>query len=664
MIKAKLSDSITPAKMLWILLCEAAVILPHVPHMRIWVSLICGLIAGWGYLIVIRKWRHPGKLIRLALVVISCVAVAYSYDTLVGRDAGVALLVIMLSLKLLEIKTHRDVILFVFLGYFLVVTNFLFSQSMGMAVYMLFACVGLTSTLVMLSRHDKGLHAVSNIRVAGTLILQAMPLMLILFILFPRLPGPLWLMPEDKNRATSGLSNTMSPGEISSLIRSDAVAFRVKFNDRAPSASQLYWRGPVLTHFDGRTWHSRSLPIQNRPERIQHSGARISYTITLEPHYKRWLFALEMPVKIPAGSFIDADYSLMANKDVSNLIQYVVGSHTRYRIGNELQRLQRRFNLVLPPTLNPRTRAWADSLAQRFSSKRERIEHVLTQFRQQPFSYTLNPPLLGRNSVDDFLFNTRSGFCEHYAGSFVYLMRLLDIPARVVLGYQGGEYNELGDYLIVRQSDAHAWAEVWLADEGWVRIDPTSAVSPERVETGIDAALPERLSSGGLVRSVNPLIRNLVLYWDSLNYRWHRWVLGYDAGRQRNFLQRLGIDSDDWQDIAITIIVTLGTLVLAISLWMNLHNRERQKDSIARLYQVFCQRLARIGFQREAYEGPRDFASRVSQQRHDLRQDIELITRFYLQLRYGRNPPEQLFSQFRNRIRLFKPRKIKRSITP
>jgi transglutaminase-like putative cysteine protease len=632
--------------------------------MHIWVSLFCVLIAGWGYQIATRKWRYPVMLIRVAVVIVSCTAVAYSYGTLVGRDAGVALLVIMLSLKLLEIKTHRDVVLFVFIGYFLVVTNFLFSQSMAMAVYMLMVSTGLTSTLVMLSRHDEGLHAFSNIRVAGTLILQAMPLMLIMFLLFPRLPGPLWLMPEDKNRAISGLSNSMSPGEISNLIRSDAVAFRVKFNDQAPAASQLYWRGPVLTLFDGRTWHSKPALLRNTSERIEHTGAKTNYTITLEPHYKRWLFALDMPIDIPPGSLIDPNYSLLASKDITNLSQYSIGSYTSYRIGEQLRQWHRQSNLRLPVTLNPRTREWADSVAQKFPSKRERIQHILTHFRQQPFSYTLNPPLLGRDSIDDFLFNSRSGFCEHYAGSFVYLMRLLDIPARVVLGYQGGEYNELGDYMIVRQSDAHAWAEVWLSNEGWVRIDPTSAVAPERVETGIDAALPERASSGGLIRSVNPIFRNLVLYWDSLNYRWHRWVLGYDAGLQRSFLQRLGIDAGNWQDIAIAIIVAMGSLVLIISVWMNLRNRERQKDSIARLYQQYCQRLARIGFQREAYEGPRDFAARVTQQRHDLSQDIELITRFYLQLRYGRNPPEQLFSQFKKRIRHFKPRISKRPISP
>ncbi len=600
--------------------------------------------------------------IRLALVIIACVSVAYSYSTLVGRDAGVALLVLMLTLKLLELKTHRDVILFVFLGYFLVVTSFLFSQSIAMAVYMLLASIGLTSTLVMLSRHDQGLHVFSNLRVASTLVLQAIPLMLILFVLFPRLPSPLWFMPEDKKSGVTGLSDNMSPGDISSLIQSDAVAFRVKFEQQAPPLSQLYWRGPVLSYFDGRTWYNRSLPVPGSTESIQHSGDKTTYTITLEPHHKRWLFALDMPVELPAESFINPDYTLLANKDISQLKQYTVGSYNRYQIDLELQYMQRQYSLLLPETLNPRTRDWADQLRQQFSDNNQRIQHVLAQLRQQDFSYTLNPPLLGRNSVDDFLFNTRSGFCEHYAGSFVYLMRLLDIPARVVLGYQGGEYNELGDYLIVRQSDAHAWAEVWLANKGWIRIDPTAAVAPERVETGIDSALPERASSGGLSRSSSPLLRNLILYWDSINYRWDRWVLGYDAGKQRSFLQRLGINSDNWQDIAIAIMVTLGSMVLVISLWLNLQNRQRHKDSIARLYQQYCQRLARIGLQRQPHEGPTDFARRVSQKRQDLSQEVELITRFYIQLRYGRNPPEQLFSQFKQRIRHFKPRSGRRPI--
>ncbi len=614
-----ITSLITPAKMKWILICQAAVILPHAPNMHVWVSVFCLFIAFWGYFTILGKWLYPGLITRILIVIFSCAGVGYSYGTLIGRDAGVALLIIMLSLKLIELKTHRDVILFVFLGYFLVVTNFLFSQSMFMAVYMLLVCIGLTSTLVMLSRHEKQLNIKTNIRVAGTLIFQAIPLMLVLFVLFPRLPGPLWMMPSDKSQAKTGLSNSMSPGSISNLIRSDAVAFRVKFNQQRPASSKLYWRGPVLTHFDGTTWNIKTSLLEKEAAAFAYKGDKTVYTITMQPHDKRWLFALDMPVDIPANSYINDEYSLVARKDVKEILQYTLSSYTQFQIGKDPQQVRRRQYLRLPGSLNPKTLAWTESIRQQYSHHRDRAEHILRYFHDQEFIYTLNPPLLGQHSIDDFLFNTRKGFCEHYAGSFVYLMRALDIPARVVLGYQGGEYNELADYMIVRQSDAHAWAEIWLEDEGWVRIDPTSAVAPERVETGIDAALPDRVSSGGLIRSVNPVFRNMILYWDSLNYNWHRWVLGYDASKQRGLLERLGIDSGNWKDVAIGIIVTIGTLILVISLWMHLRNRQARKDSISRLYQLFCQRLGRIGFNRKEYEGPQDFATRVLQQRQDLK---------------------------------------------
>jgi len=649
---------ITPEKMTWILLCQMAVIIPHVPHMQVWVSIFCVLIAIWGYFTVLGRWPYPGLMIRLLMVISACAGVGYFYGTLVGQDAGVALLIIMLSLKLLELKTQRDVMLFIFLGYFLVVTNFLFSQSIFMALYMLLACIGLTSTLVMLSRHDKQLQIKNNIRVASTLIFQAIPLMLVLFVLFPRLPGPLWMMPSDKSQAKTGLSNSMSPGSISNLIRSDAVAFRVKFDQQRPASSKLYWRGPVLTHFDGTTWNIKASLLEKKAEDIDYRGDETNYTITMQPHDKRWLFALDMPADIPQNSYINDEYSLVARKDVKEVLQYKLGSYTQYQAGKDPHLRQARHYLRLPDNLNPKTLAWADSIRQQYSHHRDRVETILQHFHDQAFVYTLSPPTLGKNSIDDFLFNTRKGFCEHYAGSFVYLMRALDIPARVVLGYQGGEYNELGDYMIVRQSDAHAWTEIWLQDEGWVRIDPTSAVAAERVESGIDAALPDRVSSGGLIRSVNPVFRNMILYWDSLNYNWQRWVLGYDASKQRGLLERLGIDSGNWKDVAIGIIVTIGTLILVITLWMNLRNKQVRKDSISRLYQLFCQRLGRVGFNRKPYEGPKDFATRILQQRQDLKDDIELITLFYMQLRYGRNPPAQLFTQYKNRIRQFRPKQI------
>ena len=648
--------TMTPAKMIWVLICQAAVVAPHVSHLHIGVTVFCVLMAVWGYLTVSKHWPYPGMIVRFTLVIVACIGLAYSYQSIIGRDAGVALLIVMMSLKCLEMRHLRDVMLFVFLGYFIIITNFLFSQSIFMALYMFLACIGLTATLVMLSRHDKGLYVYQNFRQATIMILQAVPFMLAMFILFPRLPGPLWSIPEDSNQAISGLSDSMTPGSISQLIRSDEVAFRVKYKNLVPEKNDLYWRGPVLTTFNGRTWKQTTGQNQVGRGSVQYKGNNTTYTITLEPHNQTWLFALEMPVELPANSFLNSNHTLTARKNVSNLYQYNITSYTRYLINPYLTRAEYKENLQLPDDFNPETSALAKSIQQKITDKTKRVNYVLEQYRQQNFKYTLSPPLLGHHSIDEFLFKSRSGFCEHYAGSFVYLMRLLDIPARVVLGYQGGEYNQLGEYMIIKQSDAHAWAEVWLSGRGWVRIDPTAAVSPQRIDAGIDAALPNRVATGGLSRSGLPMFRQLALYWDSVNYKWDRWILGYDADKQKGLLQRLGIDSNNWQHIALSIMLTVGFIVIVIALWMRSSNQQKQKDSVLRLYDKFCQRLSRIGFKREGHEGPRDFAQRVSLQRQDLKNDIDIITRFYIQLRYERNPPERLFSHYRNRVRQFKPK--------
>lgn len=655
-MKQVTSHQMTSAKMTWILICQAAVVLPHVPHLAIWVTLLSILIGLWGYVLAIGRWKYPSIWLRMLMIIIASIAVAMSYGTLIGRDAGVALLILMLSLKLLELKVQRDVMVFVFLGYFLVVTNFLFSQSLFMAVYMLIACIGLTATLVMLSRHDNEVNLRANVRIASTLILQAVPLMLVLFVLFPRLPGPLWMMPSDKTQGRTGLSNSMSPGSISQLIESDEVAFRVKFEGTPPPSSSLYWRGPVLSNYDGRTWHVKPSWDEKQAGPVELLGGETRYTMTLLPHDNHWLFALDMPAEYPEYSRLTDEYSLQVKKPIKEVRQYSLVSFTDYKTSTDDLRQLAKY-LRLPRTLNPQTHQWAEQVKQQFSQPRARIRHVLSQYREEPFSYTLSPALLGEHAMDDFLFNTREGFCEHYAGSFVYLMRLMEIPARVVLGYQGGEISTIADYMIVRQSDAHAWAEVWLMNEGWVRIDPTSAVSPERVETGIEAALPEGDLAGGFARSRNPLLKKLVLYWDNINYNWHRWVLGYDASTQRSLLERLGLDATNWKHIAIGIAVTLGSFILFISVWLTRRNRQKPRDSVSRWYNVFCQRLANAGFKREAHEGPNDFAARVSRGRQDLASDVELITRFYQQLRYGRNPPARLFSQFQQRVRRFRPKR-------
>ena len=648
---------ISHQKMLWILICQAAVIAPHILRIPIWISLLCFSAGCWGYYAVAGKWKYPGKLLLLTIVTLSCLAVAYQYKTIIGQEAGVSLLMIMMSLKLLEIKKQSDVILFIFLGYFLVITNFLETQTMAMAAYMLIVSVALTSTLVMLARHGPQTHLKANIKIASTLIIQAFPLMLVLFILFPRLPGPLWMLPEDSKHAISGLSDSMSPGMISQLSRSDAVAFRVTFKDKPLKQSELYWRGPVLSYYDDKTWKTANKNAFRKNNVLQVSGQATNYTITMEPHYQNWLFALDIAANKPDNSFINHEHSLLSTKSIDDVYQYTIDSYTDYEIDANMPAHILRKYMHIADKNNPRTRAWANQINNKNMDSKSKVQLLLNHFRVNNFIYSLTPPLLGNNNIDDFLFKTQNGFCEHYASSFTYLMRLLKVPARVVVGYQGGEYNEVGNYMIVRQSDAHAWAEVWLHDKGWIRIDPTSAVAPERVESGISGALPGRESNTGLIRSNNPLFRSMLLYWDSVNYKWHSWVLGYDAKTQNKFLDLIGINSSNWEEIAVSILISIGTIIIIISLWINLNKRKIHRDSVCHLYDKFCSRLAKIGLTREPYEGPIDFSRRAICKRQDLKQDIQLITQFYIQLRYQRDPPGSLFKQFQNRVRSFKPRK-------
>ncbi len=338
----------------------------------------------------------------------------------------------------------------------------------------------------------------------------------------------------------------MTPGSLSNLILSDAVAFRVRFVGNQPLPKQLYWRGPVMWDFDGRTWTAPRV-LYGTPEFTAH-GPPIAYEVTLEPHNKRWLFALELPGKVPPRAFASADFQLYA---------VAAGEHARALRDDLFPRLQlrpdrgpRRAAARAAPCRRDPTRARrpsAHELRARHQDDRAVMQAVLTRFRNEKFFYTLTPPLLGKDDpVDEFLFETRSGFCEHYSSAFAVLMRAAGIPARIVTGYQGGEVNLLGNYLIVRQAEAHAWTEVWLRNEGWVRVDPTAAVSPLRVESGISAAVPRTDPLPLFVRGDFAALRQLRLTWDLMANTWNQWVLGYTPERQRLLLSRVGIDDATW----------------------------------------------------------------------------------------------------------------------
>lgn len=628
-------DNLSPDKSIWILLTLAAVVLPHLLHLPIWVVLACVALGCWRYYASRKRWKTPKLWVRAILIFASLVGIFFSYQTVLGRDAGVALLILMISLKLLELNSRRDIMLFLFMAYFLVITNFLFNQSVYMAIYMFAVIIGITTTIMLINHPRPRPDIADKIKKSTILAFQAIPVMLVIFILFPRINGPLWELPKDAHSGATGLNEHMSPGDLSELIFTDTVAFRVYFDQGIPNSSSLYWRGPVLNAFDGRTW-SPSTTVRGDHGQLAPSGPSISYTVSLEPHNKHWLFALDIPTNIPVGSYLSDQYQLLSYKPIYDRIQYQVTSHPRFTRARPLSPEERRVALALPKDSNVRSVA----LAQEFRSLAENdvdvVKKVLHLFRSQPFVYTLRPPLLRENAVDQFLFKTRRGFCEHYASAFVLLMRAAGIPARVVTGYQGGEYNPVGNYLVVRQWDAHAWAEIWLGPRGWVRIDPTGAVAPERIEEGIEAAVGDAYPITSLMSSGNFVLRQMAYIWDSLHAGWNVWVLGYDPERQADLLQRMGLGAITWHEMAVGLALLVTTLFIILAITMSLSYRRKKLDPALALYQKFCKRLEKKGITRHTWEGPKRFAERVAREQPQLGEIVAEITELYIASRYRR----------------------------
>ncbi len=638
----------------WLLAGLLLALAPLFAHLPPWVSLAVGALGAWRYLLMRRRLALPPLWLRLPLALGGMAGVLASHAGSLGRDASVALLVLMLGMKLLEADRRRDAILLVHAGWFLGFTTFLFSQSLLLGLYILLPTAVLAAALLDISHPGGTLGGMARLRLGCRMLLQAVPLMLVLFLLFPRLPGPLWGVPRDALEAMTGLSEDMSPGSISQLGISDEVAFRAEFSGTAPPAHQRYWRGPVFWHFDGYAWRpgtqARNLPQASLPE----GSARTDYAVTLEPHNRRWLFLLDLPAELPQGAVLHPGQQVLAAQPVRSRLRYDAASHLDYRLEATLAPLARELALQLPAGSNPRTRTlgreWADSGA----APAALVERALHMFREQKFVYTLSPPRLGNHGVDQFLFDTRRGFCEHYAGSFVFLMRAAGVPARVVTGYQGGMVNPIGGYLIVRQSDAHAWAEVWLPERGWVRVDPTAAVAPQRIEAGIASALPAGEALPGLAGESFPLLRQLHLGLDALNNGWNQWVLGYNQQRQRELLSWLYGSGIGLREVAQTMVAAVTLLLLGFML-AALRGGRRAGHRLDRAFRRFEAKLGQRGLRREPWEGALDYAARAASalpQRADI---IRAIATDYAAQRYGRAYTSQRCRRLIHHIRKFRP---------
>lgn len=596
----------------------ALVMIPHAWHLPAWVTLAASALLLWRGWITFRGNRMPARWLLVPVALLLMMGVYQSYRTLVGREAGVCMLVLLLALKLLEMRARRDLFVVVFLSFFVLLTNFFYSQTIATA---LLAAAGVIAILgAQMSFQFTGVHPPLRERLAMALrlFLLAAPLTLVLFVFFPRIQGPFWGMPGDATSARTGLSDSMEPGKIAELTLSPEIAFRVQFEGAAPPPSALYWRGPVLGSYDGRRWLALGAMTLPPSTRVAVGSRQVRYQVTQEASSRQSLFALDVPVTRPTLQNqvvrIQPDMQILAAQAITARVRYDVTSSLDYQLQADESPLVLRDWMDLPPGFNPRTHEFATRLRSRSANDLDMVNAVLQMFREQKFSYTLRPPRVGRDGVDDFLFSTRAGFCEHYAGAFVVLMRLLDIPARVVTGYQGGELNQVDGYLTVRQSDAHAWAEVWLTGRGWVRVDPTSAVAPDRVERNLAANRPtgdfgNLLFFDGAGGPLSTALQKWRDNRDAINNAWNQWVLDYTPARQRGFLQSLGIDDPDWGTLA-ALALTLGAVVTALIALPLVRNQEKM-DPAEQLYRKLCDDLSRAGLPRAMHEGPLAYRTRL-----------------------------------------------------
>ncbi len=637
------------------------VCLPHLLRMPPWISLLCLGLIGWRLLHETGRAALPGRYLRLLILGVSVTGLFLSYATLFGRTAGSALLLLMLCLKLMELKGRRDVVIVIYISFFILITGFLFDQSIYSGLYMLLVVLSLITTLILHNhpaatgrRLPRALG--QTLRQALMLMLQALPLTLMLFFLFPRLPGPLWSLPDEGGGASTGLSDELEPGRISKLSNNPAVAFRVKFEGPPPPAELLYWRGPVLSLFDGRKW--KILP-EDSASRLNLDDLRLNlavdYTLTLEPHNQHWLFALELPGRIPANTYLSEDMQLLQTRPVTRVSRYRMRAYLDYRL-DPRSIINSHYYLQVPDSVARRTRRLVAGLRRQHAGDGAFVNAALNFFREENFIYTRQPPALEGDAIDGFLFDSRRGYCTHYASALAVMLRLAGIPARIVSGYQGGEMNPLSDYMIVRQSDAHAWVEAWLPRKGWLRLDPTSVIPDSRVEDSGEGGERQQAGRRGATAPdwLGQRLKTLRYAWDRLNNDWNNWVVGYNEKRQKSLLARFGAEALSLQNLGLLLaaVFALGLLVLTLFVF---RRRRPPAAPVKQLYARFCRKLARLGFVRRPEETARDYARRVSIRRRDLQAAVMTITRAYDHLRYAPHPSPRLYSYFRKKIRQFRP---------
>lgn len=622
---------------LFLLVVIAWIIAPHAAHLPLWCSALAAGVLIWRAVLAWRNQPLPSVFWRVLLLAAAMLGTWLSHKTLAGREGGVTLAVVLLCLKTLELRARRDAFVVFFFGFFIIITHFLFDQSLLLALAMLLGLWGLLAAVVNAHMPAGRPPLAVPIKTAGRLMLLGAPIMAALFMLFPRF-APLWGIPSDQAAGKTGLSDSMQVGQVASLALDERIAFRIQFDGAAPPKSAMYFRGPVLSEFDGQKWQMDS-HLSPRPpftqsltqigtqlqSGVQGSGTIYRYAVTLEPSYRPWLMALDTPIALQdlpeRPVWQSPDLQLLMRRPASDLLRYRASSQVQYRYDLHLSPWRQQQLASLPTGSNPRTVAWAQAWWQKAQAQQPQADQtaLTVQFAQYllrtlhdgDYHYTLEPGLYGAHSADEFWFDKKEGFCEHIASSFVIAMRAAGVPARIVTGYQGAEQNAVDGYWVVRNSDAHAWAEVWLPGQGWQRLDPTGAIAPWRIDVQQRrlAAPPTALGQAvGAVVGTN-LLQKMRGVWDASNNAWNQWVLNYSQTRQLDALKKLGFDSPSWQSLVQVLGVLLAAAALAAGLvgyW-----QRRQIDPWLRLFNAARARLARQGIKSAAHETPRQLAARV-----------------------------------------------------
>ncbi len=642
--------------LIWLISCLLLVTAYHANHVPVWAVLAALVIGAWRLRSVKKGSPIPSKIIRYGLTAAAFAGVIITFRAYMGRDPGMTALVLLSTLKLLELKNQRDFMFVVYLCFFLVLGNFLYTQSIPSLLFMVLASILiLAATLRLNHQEKKEVKTAYLIKSAAKLTLYTLPFMLILFFFFPRTTGPLWNLPQDpQGKFRSGFDDSIYPGKIAELAESNAPAFRVTFpDDNMPATRDLYFRGVVLWFTNARFWLQGILPSDRVSSLPGTSGTPIFHTIILEPHFMRWIFTLDVPDIMPRWTRQLPGRVYHTWRLVDRYIEYDVVSRLGYQYDEPLDEKYRRWALQLPRNVSQRIKDLATSWREKATTDEDIVRAALEYFRDDAnsFVYSLKPGVM--DNVDpfgDFLFVKRKGFCEHYAGAFGLLMRSAGVPTRLVAGYQGGVYNKVGKYLLVRQADAHVWCEVWFEGKGWQRVDPTSAVSPERIEYGRDISDSleniDDNSEGGRSDAVNralkrgffrKLFETLEEYWDTINNKWNLWIMTYDRYRQRSFLRDLGIYDTSWMTSFFIIAVILSGLFFLFAYLFR--RRTAASEPLLEAYRRFCKKMARAGVERYPWEGPQDFEKRLIAAFPGDTESIHEFIQTFIEMRYGKTSP-------------------------